>query len=62
LETDTDEAVSYEIESELHEDNVAKGDNNNVTGSHGNIWSKPGYPWNSSDTLPSNRSVKGLMT
>jgi hypothetical protein len=33
LETDSDEAVSSDSESELDEDTVAVADNNNVTGS-----------------------------
>jgi hypothetical protein len=47
LETDSDEAVSYDNESELDEDTVAAGDNNNVTGSQDNSLSKPQHPWNS---------------
>jgi hypothetical protein len=44
LENDSDEAISYGIECELHEDTLAEGDNNNVTGSRDKIWSRPQHP------------------
>jgi hypothetical protein len=52
LETDSDEAVSSDSKSELDEDTVAAGANNNVTGSQDNIWSKPQHPWNSGGAHP----------
>jgi hypothetical protein len=62
LETDYDEAISSDSESELDEDNVAAGDNNNVTGSRDNIWSRPQHPWNSGGAHPFIGALKGLKT
>jgi hypothetical protein len=52
LETGSNDAVSSGSESELVEDNVAADDNNNVTGSRDNIWSRPQHPWNSGGVHP----------
>jgi hypothetical protein len=38
--------------SEFDEDTAAAGDNNNVTGSHNKIWSRPQHPWNSGGVYP----------
>jgi hypothetical protein len=59
LETDSDEGISSDSESEHDEDNVAAGDNN-VTESRHNIWSRPQHPWNSGGVHPFIDSFSGL--
>jgi hypothetical protein len=58
LQTDLDEAISYDSESELEEDTVAVGDNNNVTQN----WLRPQHPWNSGETHPFIGGTSGLKT
>jgi hypothetical protein len=60
LETGSDEAVSSDGESELHEDTVAAGDNNNGTGSQDNIWSRLLHQWNSGGVHPFIGVLSGL--
>jgi hypothetical protein len=59
LETDSDEAISSDSESEPHEDTVA-ADNNNVTGSQDKIWSRPQHAWNSGGVHPFIGALSGL--
>jgi hypothetical protein len=58
LETDSDEAISSDSESELEEDTMAAGDNNNVTQS----WSSSQHSWNSGEAHPFIGGPSGLKT
>jgi hypothetical protein len=60
LETDSDEAISSDTESESDEDTVAEYNNNNVTGSQDNIWSKPQHLWNSGDVYTFTGALSGF--
>jgi hypothetical protein len=57
LETDSDEKISSDSESELHEDTVAAG---NVNGSQDNTLSKPQHPLNSGGVHPFIGTPSGL--
>jgi hypothetical protein len=59
LETDSDKAISSDSESELDEDTV-ETDNNNMSGSQANIWSRPQHPWNSGGVHPFIGVLSGL--
>jgi hypothetical protein len=60
LESDSDEAVSSDSESELDDDTVPAGDNINVSGSQDNIWLRPQHTCNSGGIHTFIGSLNGL--